>query len=124
MKRILIADDNKLIRLALREALQGEGVGIFETDNGKEALQWFESCHPDLLIMDIKMPQMDGMEVLKRIRLIDEQVPIIIATAYKGMENDPEIALGNVSAFMTKPIDIGVLRLKVKEILGRKGKGK
>ncbi len=119
MKRILVVDDNKLIRRALREAINREDFEVLEGENGKQALQKFEENHLDLLVMDIKMPDTDGMEVLRKIRVVNKELPIIIITAYKCLEKDPEIVLGNVSAFMTKPIDIEALRAKVTEILGK-----
>jgi len=119
MKRILIVEDNTLIRRALKEALSGEDIELLEGENGKQALQKFEENHFDLLILDIKMPDMDGLEVLRKIRVRNKELPIIIITAYKGLSKDPEVALGNVADFITKPIDIEILRAKVTEILGR-----
>ncbi|MEW6609311.1 MAG: response regulator [bacterium] len=120
MKRILIGDDNKLIRRALRETINREDFEILEVENGKQILQKFEEYQPDLLVMDIKMPGINGIEVLKKIRTVNQELPIIIVSAYKGLEKDPEIALGKVSSFMTKPIDIEVLKAKVTEILGER----
>ncbi|MEW6617813.1 MAG: response regulator [bacterium] len=120
MKRILIGDDNKLIRRALIETINREDFEILEVENGKQILQKFEEYQPDLLIMDIKMPGINGLEVLKKIRTVNQELPIIIISAYKGLEKDPEITLGKISAFMTKPIDIEVLRAKVTEILGER----
>jgi two-component system response regulator (stage 0 sporulation protein F) len=117
MRQILVAEDNNLIRRALTEALYRENYEVLEVETGKQALQKFEESQPDLIVLDIKMPDIDGIEVLKKIRAVNRQVPIIILTAYKGLEKDPEIALGNVSAFMTKPVDIDVFRAKVNEIL-------
>jgi len=117
MKRILIVEDNKLIRVALKEAIKREDFEILEVENGKQALHKFEENHLDLLIMDIKMPDIDGLQVLKKIRVVNKELPIIIISAYKNLGKDPEIALGNVSAFMAKPIDIKLLKAKVTEIL-------
>jgi len=118
MKRILIVEDNKLIRRALKEALGSEDFELLEGENGKQALAKFEENQIDLVILDIKMPDMDGLEVLRKIRVVNKDLPIIIITAYKGLEKDPEIALGNVSGFIIKPIDIEILWAKVTEILG------
>lgn len=119
MKRILIGEDNRLIRQALIQALKREDFEFLEVEDGKQILENFEEYQPDLLILDIKMPGIDGIEVLKKIRTVNQQLPIMIITAYKGLEKDPEIALGNISAFLIKPIDIEVLKAKVMEILSR-----
>ncbi|MEW6618990.1 MAG: response regulator [bacterium] len=117
MKKILIGEDNKLIRVALIQTLKREDFEFLEVEDGKQVLQKFEEYQPDLLILDIKMPEIDGIEVLKKIRAVNQQLPIMIITAYKGLEKDPEIVLGNISAFLIKPIDIEVLKAKVMEIL-------
>jgi len=118
MKKILIAEDNKLIRLAVTKALHNPNYEILEVEDGWGVLNNFKNHSPDLIILDIKMPDMNGLEVLKRIRTVNRELPIIIITAYKGLEKDPEIVLGNVTTFITKPFDMEELKNTVIKNLG------
>jgi len=89
-KRILIIDDEKNMRWAINKALEKEGYIIFEASNGQEGLNKFEEIYPDLILLDLRMPVMDGMETLQRIKEINENIPVIMLTAHGTMESAVE----------------------------------
>ena len=116
-KRILICDDEESIRLLLNESLQ-DTYEVVEATNGREALRLATKEQFDMIIMDIKMPSVHGLEAIERIRERNSSVPIIIISAYRAMEDDIVVKTSNVSLFMVKPIDIEVLKTKILEMIG------
>ena len=82
MKKLLFADDEESIRLLYKEEFEEEGYEVLLAADGLEALELFSLHAPDLLVIDIKMPGMDGMELLQRIRELSRHVPVILCTAY------------------------------------------
>lgn len=117
-KRVLICDDEEPIRLLLAEALH-DRYDIIEASNGRDALKLATKEHIDLIIIDIKMPQVHGLEAIERIRERDGNVPIIICSAYPLMEDDIIVKTSNIAAFITKPIDIESLKSRIAELIGR-----
>ncbi|MDI6752483.1 MAG: response regulator [bacterium] len=116
MKKILIADDDLSIRTALSEGLGEEGYEIIAVGSGSEALKIARERELDLLVLDIKMPDMHGIDVLKKLRTKNKTLPVIILTAFPTMEKDMEIQLGNISAFISKPFDLEDVKAQVKKI--------
>ncbi|MFH0778406.1 MAG: response regulator [Candidatus Eisenbacteria bacterium] len=117
MKKILVGDDEIRIRLLYEEVLSEAGYHVIAAKDGREVCERFVSERPDLVILDIKMPGMHGIEVLERIRSVDKSVPVIISTAYQKMQEDVMVSTSEVAAFITKPIDINNLRAEVKRVL-------
>lgn len=104
---ILIADDESLIRMDLKEILEEKGHNvIYEAKNGREVLEFCASNQPDIIILDIKMPEMDGLETLRQLNSSSDypRIPVIMSTAY----NQPELieqAVGlGVFAYIIKPV--------------------
>jgi len=116
-KKILICDDEEPIRLLLSEALKDE-YDVISCDNGRDAIKYITKEKIDLLITDIKMPGTHGLEVIERIRERNKDIPIIICSAYKLLEDDIVVKTSGVSAFFTKPIEIKQLRAKIFELIG------
>ncbi len=87
-KRILIVDDEEGIQLLYREEFEEEGFIVDSAYNGQEALQLFSEKQPDLVILDINMPGMNGIEVLRQMKEINAEVPVILCSAYQEYKQD------------------------------------
>jgi len=116
-KKILICDDEEPIRLLLSETLK-DNYDVTEAADGHEALKLITKENYELLIIDIKMPGTHGLEAIERIRERNKEIPIIICSAYRLMEDDIIVKTSDVTAFITKPIDIKQLKMKVAEVIG------
>jgi excisionase family DNA binding protein len=81
-KRILVIDDDKPIRKLFEETLEKNNYHVLTTDNGSKALKLARSWNFDLIFLDLKMPNMDGVETFRKIRRIDKSVPVVIVTGY------------------------------------------
>ncbi|MBE1555726.1 response regulator [Sporosarcina limicola] len=110
MKSLLIVDDQTGIRLLLDEVFRQEGFKTRLAANGMEALQALEEEVPGCVLLDMKMPGIDGIEVLKRLKSGWPEVPVIMMTAYGEIELiDDALEIGAVKYF-TKPFDIYEVR--------------
>ena len=120
MYNILVCDDDRDIRNALRIYLNGEGYGVLEASNGKEALDKLASDDIHIVLMDIMMPLMDGMTATARIRQ-ESNVPVILLTA-KGEDMDKILGLEyGADDYMTKPFNILEVRARIRTVLRRAG---
>lgn len=88
MKKILVADDEMSIRLLYSEELREEGYEVFTAANGKEALEIVAKEPLDLIILDIKMPEMSGIEVLRQIKEKHPNLPVLLSSAYSEYKQD------------------------------------
>lgn len=115
--KVLIVDDQYGIRVLLYEVFGKEGYETFQAANGKQALEIVKNESPDLVILDMKIPGMDGLEILKEIKKINTDIKVIMMTAYGELDMIKEATeLGAITHF-TKPFDIDELRLAVKSQL-------
>lgn len=102
--RILLVDDESIIRLDLREMLKEQGHEIVgEGSNGQEAVELAAKLNPDLIVMDIKMPVMDGLEAVKHINA-ERTIPVIMLTAYSQPELVQQATELGVYGYLVKPI--------------------
>ncbi|UFJ40204.1 response regulator [Brevibacillus humidisoli] len=116
-KKILVVDDQYGIRILLYEVLGKEGYSTFQAANGKQALEIVQKESPHLVILDMKIPGMDGIEILKHIKTIDKDIKVIMMTAYGELDMIKEATeLGALTHF-TKPFDIDELRHAVNQQL-------
>jgi len=116
-KKILVVDDQYGIRVLLYEVFGKEGYDTFQAANGKQALEIVVNESPDLVILDMKIPGMDGLEILKEIKKINKEIKVIMMTAYGELDMIKEATeLGAITHF-TKPFDIDELRLAVNKQL-------
>lgn len=112
-KKVLIVDDQYGIRILLNEVLEKEGYEVFQAPNGPTALEIVRDKRPDLVLLDMKIPGMDGLEILRHIRLVEPDLKVIMMTAYGELDLIKEaMALGALTHF-TKPFDIDELRKTV-----------
>ena len=117
MKTILVVDDDKHIRLLLETELTLEGYQVILANNGLEALKKVKEERPDLLILDIKMPGMHGLDVLKAVRKENKELPIIVCTAYEKMGDDYTVWAGRVAGYLVKPFDLKHLKAVIERCL-------
>ncbi|OGS28183.1 MAG: hypothetical protein A2297_03870 [Elusimicrobia bacterium RIFOXYB2_FULL_48_7] len=121
--KILIVDDEANIRELLKINLEAKGYAVFEAANGKEALKQYLFYKPDLIILDVMMPEIDGWEVCKAIKDNSEiENTKIIILSSKSHERDVVIGKGIFKAdeYMTKPFELENILLKVEELLREK----
>ena len=118
MKHILVVDDEKNIRQLFQEELLDEGYAVTVADSGEQALEKIANKEPDLVIVDIRMPGMNGLELMEEIRKDKADLPIIVCTALRALQDDFSIWEAHVSAFLSKPVDLDELKEKVKHCIG------
>ena len=119
MKRILIADDKPNGRELVRTILENDGYEVFEAGDGQQALDKARQVHPDLVILDLHMPVLDGFGAVEALRKDAElkSTPVMALTA-SAMMGDRERALGaGFTGYCTKPIRLSVLRAEVSRLL-------
>jgi two-component system response regulator (stage 0 sporulation protein F) len=115
MKTILVVEDDESQRLLYHDELTESGYTVMLAANGKEALNQLDVVKPDLIIMDIVMPVMDGMEALGKIIRRYRDVPIILNTAYSSYRDD--FMSWAADAYIVKSADLWELKAKIQEIL-------
>ena len=123
VKKVLVVEDEEMIRKGIMLTVDWPSLGCMvcgEAANGEEGLARAEELKPDLIVTDLKMPRMDGLEMIKRLREADNPVDVIILTAYDSFEYaQSAIRLGAVD-FLVKPFRDGELEEAVTRILKRK----
>lgn len=118
MKRILVVDDDTSLRIYLQEELIDMGYEVITASNAPEALKIVEHENIDLVILDIRMPGMTGIEALPRILGLKEHLPVILNTAYSQYKDDFTAWAAN--AYVVKSFDLTELKEKVQELLKEK----
>jgi len=114
-RKILVVEDEDPLRLLYEEELREEGYEVLTAGNGKEALVQLEVGKPDLVVLDIVMPVMDGMEALGRILGKNRKIPIILHTSYPRYKED--FMSWAADACITKSSDLTELKEKIRELL-------
>lgn len=116
---ILIVDDEKSVRSFLRVSIESQGYKCIDAENGANAVMLAASHSPDILILDLGLPDIDGLEVIKRIRIIS-QLPIIIVSA-RGHDREKVEALdAGADDYLTKPFSVPELLARIRVILRHK----
>lgn len=115
MSRILIAEDHAVNRELMREILEGLGHEVVEATNGEEAVAAAAGCAPDLVILDIQMPKMDGITALRHLRALPagEALRVMALTAYAMPEERARIAEAGFDGHITKPFALAVLKAEI-----------
>jgi two-component system NtrC family response regulator len=117
---ILIVEDGQSQREMLRDFMASEGHTVREAQNGQEAIDRVMAGHVDLVLLDYKMPGMDGMEVLNRLKSINPAIDVIMITAFGTIETAVEAMKQGALDYITKPVDLDELSILIDRIAERK----
>jgi CheY-like chemotaxis protein len=118
LNRILIIDDDEMVLRVTQDILVGEGFEVVATADGPRGIELYKNHSPDLVLLDLALPTMNGLEVLRRIRDIDPEAVVIMVTGY-GTKDASEVALRyGAYDFLQKPISSATLLEKIYEALG------
>jgi CheY-like chemotaxis protein len=122
MAKILVVDDEEHIVMILKDSLEFSGFQVVTAYNGEEALESVEKNRPDLIVLDIGMPKLDGWEVCRRLKGSEatKQIPIIILTAYAQMSDQKKGAALGAERFVSKPCDLTYLVEEINALLAQK----
>lgn len=118
MKRkpsILVVDDEKSVLELFHRILKKKEYTVLTANNGKEALELADKERPDLVILDLNLPGISGIEVLRRIKKIDENIEVIVITGYGTMETVKTAMRLGAYDYITKPFDINYVSSLIKE---------
>jgi DNA-binding response OmpR family regulator len=118
--RLLIADDDRALGMFLTRGLEADGHKIRVVTDGGLAVEAFRQDLPDLTILDLGLPVMDGEQVLEQIRLVDADLPVLVLTARQEMETRVRCLDRGADDFMTKPFSLHELRARCRALLRRK----
>ena len=119
MFKILVVEDDKNLRKLIATCLKKANYTVFDTRNGKEALELMDTEYVDLIVTDIMMPEMNGYELIKSLREAKYETPILIITAKEDIEDKKQGFTLGADDYMVKPINIDELILRVKSLLKR-----
>jgi two-component system response regulator (stage 0 sporulation protein F) len=117
--RILIADDEPNIRLLYKSELEADGYDVVVAVDGKDAVAKVDEARPDLVVLDIRMPGIDGVEALGRILDKHRTMPVILNTAFSSYQDN--FMTWSADAYVEKSGDVSVLKTKIAEVLRRRG---
>jgi len=124
MKTVLIAEDNPVNRELLRELLEMRGFAVEEAANGQEALERLAELEPDILMLDLNMPTLDGYQTLAQIRQDPKSasIPVLAVTAYAMRGDQEKILGGGFDGYISKPISPVVLDQELERLLNHNDK--
>jgi len=114
-KHILIVDDEPNVRLVFRTALESASYTLSTADNGESAVAWLEQMKFDLVLLDLQMPGTSGMEVLRKLRQVGNEVPVVFITAHGSVPDAVEAMKLGAIDFLSKPISPDQLRQVVRD---------
>ena len=114
--KILIVDDEQPIRETLEMVMLGKGYDVVTAGDGLSALRAFDREQPDLVILDIRLPEMDGIQVLQQLRKKQKQTPVIMMTAYHDMETTIQAMKKGAYEYIRKPIDADELEIVINKV--------
>jgi len=118
-KTVLIVEDNELNMKLFHDLLEAQGYAILQTKDGMEALKIARENHPDLILMDIQLPEVSGLEVTKWLKEDDNlrSIPVIAVTAFAMKGDEEKIREGGCDAYIAKPISVANFLETIKKFL-------
>ena len=119
--RVLVIDDDRAVRDALRRALTLDGYEVPTADGGLEGLQRVDETRPDVIVLDVMMPDVDGLELCRRLRSVGDRTPILMLTARDAVSDRIDGLDAGADDYLVKPFDVGELRARLRALLRRSG---
>jgi two-component system, OmpR family, response regulator MprA len=119
--RVLVVDDDRAVRDALRRVLTLDGYDVQSADGGAEAIEAVAQSVPDAVVLDIGMPGIDGVEVCERVRLLGNRVPILMLTARVEISDRVAGLDAGADDYLIKPFDVNELKARLRALLRRSG---
>jgi len=118
-RRILLVEDSEDNRAMMKRLLEMSGYEVREAINGEQAVEKAQSISPDLILMDLSLPRIDGLTASRLIRRIPQlkQVPIVVVSAHDTSDFHAEALASGCNEYVTKPIDFGQLELLLKRLV-------
>lgn len=117
IKKILAVDDEKQVREFMKDFLEDHGFEVRVAGSGQEALKQAEKFQPDLMLLDVQMPGMDGLEVLKQVKNSWPHIRVIMVTGIDARETIEKVLSLGADNYMIKPLSLARLKQMVKEVL-------
>ena len=119
-KTVLIVEDNELNMKLFNDLLESRGYAVIQTRNGMEALDLARAHHPDLILMDIQLPEVSGLVVTKWLKDDDDlaHIPVIAVTAFAMKGDEERIREGGCEAYISKPISVSMFLDTVRQFIG------
>jgi two-component system, OmpR family, response regulator MprA len=117
--RVLVIDDDRAVRDALRRALVLAGYDVHVAQNGLEGIQRVAETRPDVVVLDVMMPELDGLEACRRLRALGDRTPILMLTARDAVEDRIDGLDAGADDYLVKPFDVGELSARVRALLRR-----
>jgi two-component system response regulator MprA len=121
--RILVVDDDRAVRDALRRALTLGGYEVEVAEGGSQGLEHTVTRAPDAVVLDVGMPDVDGLEVCRRLRSAGNRVPILILTARDAVSDRIDGLDAGADDYLVKPFDVGELKARLRALMRRSGEG-
>src|SRR3954463_11456086 len=121
--RILVVDDDRSVRDALRRALTLGGYEVQMAEGGQQALTQVANGVPDAVVLDVGMPDIDGLEVCRRLRGAGNRVPILMLTARDAIADRIDGLDAGADDYLVKPFDVGELKARLRALMRRNGAG-
>ena len=117
MAKILVIDDEQGIRDLLHQLLRRKGHDVVLAESGQNGLEFFRRYRPDVIVLDLKMPGMDGLTVLQQVRSLNPQQPVIILTGAATPETEQQVRALGVTEFVEKEFSLHLLGDSLKRLL-------
>jgi len=118
MTKLLVIDDEKNIRFLYKEEFQDEGYEVTVVASAEKAMEKIQQNRPDIILLDIKMPGMDGVEFMRRLKAKESDIPIVLCSAYACFKQD--FRVWSSDAYVVKSADLTELKSVIKQVLSDK----